>query len=256
MPLLNDPVKAIRIEAAMNLTAVPASQLNIKQAKVFQDALLEYQKAMEYSADLPFARFNLGNMYANIGQLERAIENYRMAIQLDKDYYPAKINLAMLYNRIGKNSETESLLRDVLNTHPQLYEVAYSLGLLLAEKKQFAEAAEYLEKAAKGLPGQARIHYNLGLLLQYLKRPAEAEAALLRTLEIEPDNMDYLYAAAGFYIKAGKLREAKQIVEQMVSSHPANSIGPDLLNFINSKLQARVQKQRFSYRGTNKIKIK
>ncbi|UCH95890.1 MAG: tetratricopeptide repeat protein [Candidatus Aminicenantes bacterium] len=256
VPLLNDPVKAVRIEAAMNLTAVPAGQLNARQAKAFRDALLEYQKTMEYSADLPFARFNLGNMYANIGQLERAIENYKMAIQLDKDYYPAKINLAMLYNRLGKNSQTESLLRDVLNTHPQFYEAAYSLGLLLAEKKQFAEAAEYLEKAAKGLPEQARIHYNLGLLLQYLKRPEEAEAALLRTLEIEPDNMDYLYAAAGLYIKAGKLRKAKQIVEQMVSSHPANSIGPDLLNFINSKLQARAQRQGFSYRGANKIKIK
>jgi Tfp pilus assembly protein PilF/cytochrome c553 len=255
-PLLYDPVKAVRIEAAVNLTAVPAGQLDVKQGKAFQDVLLEYQKTMEYSADLPFARFNLGNMYANIGQLERSIENYKMAIQLDSNYYPAKINLAMLYNRLGKNSETELLLREVLNTHPQFHEVAYSLGLLLAEKKQFAEAAEYLEKAVIGLPEQARVHYNLGLLFQYLNKPAEAEAALLRTLEIEPDNMDYLYAAADLYIKAGKLHQAKQIVEQLVDSHPTNSVGPDLLNFINSKLQAQAHRQGFSYRGANKIKIK
>jgi tetratricopeptide (TPR) repeat protein len=215
-PLLYDPVKAVRIEAAVNLTTVPGEQLKPEQGKVFLAALQEYRTSMEYSADLPFARFNLGNMYTNIGQSEMAIENYKMAIQLDNDYYPAKINLAMLYHQLGKTTQTEALFRDVLSTHPHLHEVAYSLGLLLAEKKQYLEAVKFLEQAARGLPNHARIHYNLGMLLQYLNRPSEAENALLKTLQIEPDNLDYLYAAAHHYIKTKKLPEAEKIAQHIV----------------------------------------
>ena len=236
-PMLYDPVKAVRTQAAMNLTVIPAEQLNTGQRKAFQAALLEYQKSMEYSADFSAGRHSLGNMYSNLGQLEKAEENYKAAIQIDDAFYPAKVNLAMLYNHMGKNDKAEFLLREVVKAHPELYETAYSLGLLLAEKKEYAEAAVYLEAAAKGLPDHSRIHYNLGLLFQYLERPSEAEVALLRALEIEPDNMDFLYAAADHYIKRKKFREAKQIAQQMIKKYPDAAIGYDLLSFTNRNLQ-------------------
>jgi tetratricopeptide (TPR) repeat protein len=62
----------------MNLTVIPAEQLNTGQRKAFEAALLEYQKSMEYSADFSAGRHSLGNMYSNLGQLEKAEENYKM----------------------------------------------------------------------------------------------------------------------------------------------------------------------------------
>ena len=79
------------------------------------------------------------------------------------------------------------------------------------------------------------MHYNLGLLLQQLRRDAEAEKAMLTALEIEPDNLDYLYALADFYLKRQKFSQARQIAEQMRLKHPSNSIGRDILNFIDSR---------------------
>ncbi len=142
----------------------------------------------------------------------------------------------MLYNQEGQNDEAESLLRDVVTSHLELHEIEYSLGLLLAEKKQYDEAAVYLKRAAGGLPDRARIHYNLGLLLQHLKRDSEAEVALARAMTLEPDNMDYLYALADYYVKRSKFREAKPIAEKMVASHPAMQVGHNLLSIINRKL--------------------
>ncbi len=99
------------------------------------------------------------------------------------------------------------------------------------------EAAEYLEKAARGLPQRARIHYNLGLLLQLLGRDSEAEKELLAALRIEPDNIDFLYAAADHYLKRGRLGEAKRMAETMIEKHPSNRLGQDLLGFINNRIQ-------------------
>jgi cytochrome c-type biogenesis protein CcmH/NrfG len=71
--------------------------------------------------------------------------------------------------------------------------------------------------------------------LQQLRRDAEAEAALRTALEIEPDNLDYLYALADYYLKRQKFNQARLVAEQMILKHPNNSIGRDILNFINTQ---------------------
>jgi tetratricopeptide (TPR) repeat protein len=138
----------------------------------------------------------------------------------------------MLYNQLNKKDQAEQLLRDVVTTHPEMYEIHYSLALLLAEKKQYEESAGHLTIASQGMPNRARIHYNLGLLLQVLKRDAGAEAALLEALELDSDNIDYLYALADFYLKKGRMREAKNIAEQIVAKHPTQRVGHDMLKLI------------------------
>jgi len=233
--MLYDPVKAVRIEAARRLSEIPDPQLDRRQKTRYRAALQEYEKAMEYSADFAFARYNLANLYANLNQPEKAVEYYRGALRIDNQFYPAKVNLAMLVNQMGRKGEAESLLREVVSDHPRQYEVQYSLGLLLAENKRFDEAAQHLAIAAKGLPGRARVHYNLGLLLQQLRHDAEAEAALLTAIEIEPDSLDFLYAAADHYLKRGKLKEARMIAEQMIAKHPRQTIGHEILKYINQR---------------------
>jgi Tfp pilus assembly protein PilF len=234
--MLYDPVKGVRIEAARRMTEIADPQLDDAQKKVFEASLMDYQKSMEYSADFAFGRYNLGNLYAALRKPENAIKNYEAAIKIDNLFYPAKVNLAMLYNQMGKNDKVEILLREVATSHPEMYEVQYSLGLLLAEEKKYAEAANYLKQAAKGMPKRARIHYNLGLLLQHLKKDSDAEASLLRAKELEPDNLDYLYALADFYLKRRKLKKAKSIAKEMVERHPNQRIGHDILGLIEKNV--------------------
>jgi tetratricopeptide (TPR) repeat protein len=234
--MLYDPVKAVHMEAARRLTEISDPPLDGNQKKVFQTSLDEYQKSMEYSADFAFGRYNLANLYVALRQSQKAVENFRAAIKIDNLFYPAKVNLAMLYNQMGQNNEALTLLREVATTHPEVYEVQYSLGLLLAEEKKYAEAAKYLNLAAGGMPGRARIHYNLGLLRQHLKQDSDAEASLLKAQELAPDNLDYLYALADFYLKRKKFQKARSIAAEMVARHPNQRIGHDMLRLIEKNL--------------------
>jgi Tfp pilus assembly protein PilF len=234
-PLLYDRVKAVRIEAARSLTAVPSEQMPMELKGKFQLVLSEYQRTMKHAGDFAASRHNLGNMYANLGQLELAIENYRKAIEIDREFYPAKVNLAMVYNQTGKNKKSEQLLREVITDHPGFHEVKYSLALLLAEEKRYREAEKYLSEAAAGMPHRARVYYNLGLLQQQLGKDQEAEASLRRALKIEPDSMDFLYALADYYAKRGLYLQARIIVEQMMSKHPHSSTGKNLLELLDTQ---------------------
>ncbi len=231
-PMLYDPVKTIRIEAATRLAGELTRYLDADQKELFQTVLQEYVAATEYSADFAFARHNLANLYAKLDRPEDAIRQYEEAIRIDGQFFPATANLAVLYNQSGQNEQAEQLLKKALATDPRLYELAYSLGLLLVEMGQYGEALSYLEQASKGLPERPRIHYNLGLLYQHMNVDAKAEAELRAALLIEPQNLDFQLGLADHYLERGRFEEARPIVEDMVSMHPENPIGNQMLNFI------------------------
>jgi len=139
-PLLYDPVRAVRIQAALGIASIKNLKLTRDQEIVFEFVKKEYIAAMEYSGDFPSGRYNLALMYHSLGQADKAIENYEHSIKIDTLFFPAKNNLAMLYNAQGKNKKAEKLLMQILEEQPQMYEIAYSLGLLLVEEKKYDSA--------------------------------------------------------------------------------------------------------------------
>jgi Tfp pilus assembly protein PilF len=234
-PLLEDPIKGVRIEAARALTRIPAAELDKRWLDPFNRALKEFKETALYSADFAASRLNLGALASYQGQLDKAEEHFTKAVAIDRDFHTARANLAVLYNSQGKNDLAEKQLRKALAVNPDLADVHYSLGLLLSEKKQYKEAAKHLAMAAAGMPENARVYYNLGQLLAFLHQDKKAEAALKRTVELDPGNMNYLQAIAQFYLAKGALFHARGVAEQMTSADPGNPIGWQLLQFIDSK---------------------
>ena len=100
-PKLYDPVKAVRMEAAVMLSGLPPDKLRKDDREAFQRGLDEFRQAMLYNADFAPQRYNLGNLAANLGKDTEATKYYQKSIAIDDQFYPAKVNLAMLYNRQG-----------------------------------------------------------------------------------------------------------------------------------------------------------
>lgn len=208
VPMLYDSVKAVRAEAANQLSQLPPEAFDTAWIRVYGDALAEYEHAMEFVADFPTGSYNLANLYYKKGNLAEAEKLYKKAIRTDNEFYPAKINLAMLYNSEEHNEKAEQLFREVIRDFPEQSEVYYSLGLLLAEMNKLPESAEMLEEAGRRMPGRSRIFYNLGLIYQYMNEPGKAEQNLLRAAEKEPENQNFIYALVDFYTKTGKKQKA------------------------------------------------
>lgn len=168
VPLLFDPVRAVRLQAAVRLADAPDSFLKPYQRKALDQALADYRDAMEYSLDFSFAGHNLGNLAARLGKNAEAEEHYREAIAIDDLFYPAKVNLAVILNGQKRNDEAEVLLREVLDAYPENHQVAYSYGLLLAEMGRYDEAETWLARAAAGMPGHPGAARNLTEIRRYL----------------------------------------------------------------------------------------
>lgn len=235
-PLLQDPLKAIRLAAVSRLAGAPSELLEPYQRESLEEGIVEYRDAMAYSLDFASSGMNLGNLETALGRPAEAERFYRLSLEVDDLFFPAKMNLAVLLTGQGRNGEAEALLREVLAAYPDNPEAAYSLGLLLVEMGRPEEAVEWLRQAAAAMPRAVRAHYNLGLLEQQLGHLAAAERELRTAVELAPSSLEALHAMADHLVRRGRLAEALPLARQMVEGHPDQRLGHELQRFIESQL--------------------
>ena len=236
VPILNDPIKMVRISAANRLSVFPKGSFTEDQYKILSSVLDEYLKTLEYTSDFPTGKYNLGNYYSNKGDFDRAEKFYNSAIREDSLFYPAKSNLALLYYNQGKLKEAENLFLDLIRNHKEYTQGEYYLGLLYAEQKRYKEAANILEKATQKPNVNPRIYYNLGLIYQYLDEEKNAELYLMRAYSVSPNEFDIIYALVDFYITIGDYKKAISYAEELKIKFPFNPSGEQLLNYIQGKV--------------------
>ncbi len=170
VPLLFDPLKGVRTQAAVVLADAPKELLKPYQQEALAKGLQEYEQALTHSLDFSASGYNMGNLYSRLGKTEKAAAYYRRAIAVDDLFYPAKVNLAVILSAEGRNQEAEKLLLEVVKAYPDQYEAHYSLGLLLGELHKYEEAAEHLAIAAKGMPEHEGAKRNLMAIREYLRQ--------------------------------------------------------------------------------------
>jgi predicted CXXCH cytochrome family protein len=237
-PLLADPVRAVRIEAARVLSSVPASEFDVAQRAKFEAALGEFVAAQRVSLDMPGARLNLAGVAEIQGRPADAQAEYRAALRLDPDFAPARLNLARSYSIGGRPRDAERILREGLARVPAEGELHYSLGLLLADQNRLSEAAGELGEAARLLPDRPRVHYVKALALQRLGRRAEAEAALLKAQSLAPSDRATIYALGVFYAQDRRWFLAIPWAEKLVSLDPADPQARQFLAQVRAGAQA------------------
>ncbi len=214
-PLLEDPARRVRLEAARVLASVPAESMRPDQQRKLRAALEEFEIAQLAMADTPWAHLNQGVVYLDQGRPADAERAFRRAIERDAGFTPALVNLATLLNQLGRNEEAEQALRQAVERAGEQGELYYNLGLLLAEMGKLEEAADSLGRAARLMPERARVHYNYGLALQQLGRRAEAEQALRGASRIDPEDGEILYALVVFYMQQQDWNRALESLEKL-----------------------------------------
>ena len=235
VPILNDPIKMVRITAANRLSVFPEESFTETQFQTLSSVLNEYLKTLEYTADFPTGKFNLGSFYSNKGDITKAEKFYNRAIQEDSLFYPAKSNLALLYYNQGKLKEAENLFLNLIKNHKEYTQGEYYLGLLYAEQKRYKEAADILEEATKKPNVNPRIYYNLGLIYQYLKEEKKAESSLLKAYTVSPNEFDIIYALVDLYIKKGNKNIALKYAKEIDKKFPSNPAGKQILDYIQNQ---------------------
>jgi predicted CXXCH cytochrome family protein len=219
-PLLRDPIRLVRIEAARSLVDVPVASLAAATRGAFDRAYAELVASEASLADMPSARMNLAGLAGRRGDLAAEEAGYRRVLAMDPYFAPAYTALASALSNEHRNPDAERVLREGLRRLPESGDLYYFLGLLLGEEQRVQEAVPLMRKAAERLPERARVFYNLGLLEQSGGQLQPAEQALARAHAL--GDPDATYALALLYVRENQPRRALPLLEELAAANPDN----------------------------------
>lgn len=190
-PLLNDSVLSVRSEAAGALVRY-WREMNPLQKDVIKPALSEYIEIQKFNADRGFGRTNLGNVYRDLGQYDRAIEYYQGAIKIEPYFENSYANLADLYRALGDEPKVLATLKQGIEAQSKSSVLPYSAGLASLRAKDYVQARLYLKQAAEMADTNPQYWYVYGLSLEQVDVLASARA--LQRAYTASRNPQHLYA--------------------------------------------------------------
>ena len=219
-PLLADPVRGVRVEAARVLADVADDQLSADQRRARVKATNEYVESLQQDSDWPAANAGLGNFRMRQGRPEEAIAAYERALSLDPRFIGAYVNLADAYRQQGREAEGEKVLRRGLALLPRGADPHHALGLLLVRKGDTVAALKELGAAVKLAPESARYAFVYAIGLHSAGKRDAALAALRAADARHPYDLDILGALVSMYREAGNAKAALSYVRKLAEVLP------------------------------------
>jgi tetratricopeptide (TPR) repeat protein len=149
-------------------------------------AFPHFQRALEINPGDVKARCNFGAILEKEGKIDEAIAQYREALQIQPDYAQAQNNLGRALFRTGRVDEAIDLFQDALQTNPDDADALNNLGSALSQEGRADEAIAQLQKALQINPGYDKAHYNLGIAFLQKDRLDEAILQFQQAVQINP----------------------------------------------------------------------
>ena len=220
LPLLGDPVRAVRTEAARALAGLDPQTMTPQQRGAFVTAYQELIAGEMIDADRPETHLNLGLVKTRRNQLDEADAEYHTALRLDPKFVPAMANLADLDRQRSMDKEGAELLRAAIAIEPNNAALKHSLGLLFVRQRNYTDALPLFREAAALEPENVRYAYVYAVALNSAGSKAEATAVLERTHKQHPTDRDVLVTLIALERDRGDLAAALMYAQELARLEP------------------------------------
>lgn len=179
-----------------------------------QEALLEYQKAVELDPQLGKAWQQMGFILTDRMDYKRAQQAFERALAIDPNSAPAWDGLAQIYTLMQDQQKAEDAYKKVLDIEKDNINALYNLGRIAQVKNNLDEAKEYYRKAISLNPNLPEAHNNLGNVLLQDGQIDESIVELEKALDLKPRFHHAHYNLFAAYEQKGDLKRAAQHLKE------------------------------------------
>ena len=155
------------------LRAMFGEAVELAGAGQLDEAEAAFLKLIGIQSNIPVLHVNLGYVYVQKEDWERAEACYRTALELSPGDPNALVALAQVYRDTGREDEAMALLDRAASENPEDLTIKYQRGVYLIGSGKAAEAREVFEAVLAADPSMAEAHYYLGTIMVGTRETAE-----------------------------------------------------------------------------------
>ncbi len=207
--------------------------------KRFQDAIVQFKKAIDLDPAAPEAYANLGAVSDEQADWNEAIKWYQKVLALrgqDRNVR-ALLNCAFDYEALSTYKKAEELLKKAKAVRPDDPEILTFIGDNLTFQKRWKEAAKSYQEALK-LDEKNRFAWRgLGISLSQDDKIDEGIEALEKAKALKADDTTTLLILGTLYLGKEDLEKALACFEAYVKAGGSNGDVPMLIDNIKKELE-------------------
>jgi protein O-mannosyl-transferase len=202
--------------------ALPAmlAVLTWHQSRMYHDIQTLWRTAIASNPKAFLAYNNLGTMYLDAGQVNKAMPYFQEALESNPDYPEGHSNIGVALMRTGRTTEGLLEVQKAVALDPDNAESQYNLGKALMEMGQTQGATEHLQKALEINPGFTKADNNLGIIFLQRRQFAEASIYFKKAISLDPKFAEAQYNLGGVYELQGDLARATVQFRKAIEINP------------------------------------
>jgi tetratricopeptide (TPR) repeat protein len=190
------------------------------RAWAFENSETVWSDTLAKNPDSWVGANNLGNTYAQKGDIAGAVAMYQKALQLHPEYAEAENNLGTIAASRGNEDEAALHYRRALQIKPMYADASYNLATIFLRKHQYDQGLAQLQATLKIDPDFAPAHYDIGNVYQDRNQLPAAIAEYNKALSEQPDLPDARNNLAVALVGAGRIEEAKAQLKEILRTNP------------------------------------
>jgi arylsulfatase A-like enzyme/Tfp pilus assembly protein PilF len=190
------------------------------KAGKFQDAVMQFSRALVLKPDYDLAIINMANAYRRMGKDAAALAGYEHYVLIDPKNAYVRYQIGEIYLDRGELPRAETEFEAALAIDPKLASARVATGVLAYQRGQVVQAEQIL-KDALALKADVRLaHFNLALIAEGRGDEGGAEAAYRKELEIHPTAYKAAFNLGRLKARQGNVQAAREFYKTSVEINP------------------------------------
>lgn len=222
LPLIDDPSRLVRTEAARILSRIPESEIRGDKLQRLREVWKEFEAGALIMNDRAEGHLQLGVLAESRGQLSDAQRHYETAVRVQPGVTGPRGQLAMLLERQLQEAQDQAQRASQQgNVAGRDQALAPIPSLLFEIEKLRQDELSLIERDAALVPEEAVMLQQLGFARYTQNWRKEAASALFTAWLLDPHSAETTFALAIFYRDTGWPEKALQIVSAATKDHAA-----------------------------------
>lgn len=200
-----------------------------------ESAKLQYNKAIAINSKSYTAFYNLGCVFLAQDDYSLAIQNFKQSLKIQPDFAIALVGLGRALEMTGNRDDGLKCFKLALKLSPNSLEPRLRLALSFKSQGSFENASSLLEDLTKKFPAETKIKLFLAEVYNKMRREKEAYKILKRLLDVDSENINYLYEAALCCRGLKKYDQARVYLHELIKVEPKNAAAQNLFAIIEQE---------------------